>query len=152
MGKVKDWFKKSVVPSITDGLERGWEATKEAYQDTREAVGDFIGDTANTINDLIDDGRELYEDIKDVRCSIAFYNIYLFGLSKERPILNHHPKAHIHEIRRISPEIHPKPYKVRCFNQNSSVWVVHGGGYDPGFLEIQGHSPSPPFIKLDSFG
>ena len=29
---------------------------------------------------------------------------------------------------------------------------VHGGGYDPRFHEIQGHSPSPAFIKLDSFG
>ena len=28
---------------------------------------------------------------------------------------------------------------------------VHGGGYDPRFHEIQGHSPSPAFIKLDSF-
>ena len=26
----------------------------------------------------------------------------IFGLSKERPILDHHAKAHIHEIRRIS--------------------------------------------------
>ena len=53
----------------------------------------------------------------------------LFGLSKERPILDHHPKAHIHEIRQISGEIqwisceiHPQPYKIRCFNKNSSVW------------------------------
>ena len=30
---------------------------------------------------------------------------FVFGLSKERPILDHHPKAHIHEIRRISGEI-----------------------------------------------
>ena len=29
----------------------------------------------------------------------------LFGLSKERPILGDHPKAHIHEIRPISGEI-----------------------------------------------
>ena len=80
----------------------------------------------------------------------------MFGLSKERPILDHHPKAHIHKIRRISPEIqrisreiHPKPYKIRCFNKNSSVWGgVHGGGYDPRFHETQGHSPSPAFIKL----
>ena len=28
---------------------------------------------------------------------------WLFGLSIKRPILDHHPKAHIHEIRRISP-------------------------------------------------
>ena len=27
---------------------------------------------------------------------------WMFGLSIERPILDHHPKAHIHEIRRIS--------------------------------------------------
>ena len=57
----------------------------------------------------------------------------VIGLSKERPILDHHPNAHIHEIRRISCEIHPKPYKIRCFNKNSSVWGgVQGGGYDPG--------------------
>ena len=87
----------------------------------------------------------------------------MFGLSKERPILDHHPKAHIHEIRRISwnladfvksrisPEIHPQPCKVRCFNKKLFSLGVHGGGYDPGFHEIQGHSPSPAFIKLDSF-
>ena len=28
---------------------------------------------------------------------------------------------------------------------------VHGGGYDPRFHEIQGHSPSPAFIKLNTF-
>ena len=60
-------------------------------------------------------------------------------------------KLIIHEIRRISGEIHPKPYKFRCFSKNSSVWGVHGGGYDPRFHEIQGHSPSPAFIKLNSF-
>ena len=49
-------------------------------------------------------------------------------------------------------EIHPKLYKIRCFNQNSSVWGVQGGGYDPGFHEILVHSPSPAFIKLNSFG
>ena len=70
----------------------------------------------------------------------------VIGLSKnERPILDHHTKAHNFEIQ-------PQPYKVRCFNKNSSVWGVHGGGYDPGFHEIQGNSSSPAFIKLDSFG
>ena len=77
---------------------------------------------------------------------------WIFSLLKERPILGDHPKAHIHEIRQISCEIHPKPYKIRCFNKNSSVWGVQGGGYDPGFHEIWGHSPSPAFIKLNSFG
>ena len=32
----------------------------------------------------------------------------IFGLSKERPILDHHAKAHIHEIRRISCGFHLK--------------------------------------------
>ena len=76
-------------------------------------------------------------------CAVATLN--MIGLSQERPILDHHAKAHIHEI-------HPKPYKIRCFNKNSSVWGVLGGGYDPGSHEIQGHSPSPAFIKLNSFG
>ena len=83
----------------------------------------------------------------------------MIGLSKERPILYHHAKAHIFEIQQISREIwqisceiHPKPYKIRCFNKNSSVWGVQGGAYDPGFHEILVHSPSPAFIKLNSFG
>ena len=43
----------------------------------------------------------------------------------------------------ISHEIHPKPYKSKCFSKNSSVWWMQGGGYDLGFHEILGHSPSP---------
>ena len=56
-----------------------------------------------------------------------------------------------HEIRRISGEIHPKPYKIRCFNKNYSVWWMQERGYDLGFHEIWGHSPlhAPP--KLKSF-
>ena len=55
------------------------------------------------------------------------------------------------EIRRISCEIHPKPCKSRCFNQNYPVWWMQERGYDPGFHEIWGHSPlhAPP--KLKSF-
>ena len=45
-------------------------------------------------------------------------------------------KSSYFEIRRISCEIHPKPYKIRCFNKNSLVWGVQGGGYDPGYHEI----------------
>ena len=56
---------------------------------------------------------------------------YIIGLSKERPILDHHAKAHIHEIWRISPEIHPQPYKIRCFNQNYSVWWMQERGLWP---------------------
>ena len=47
-----------------------------------------------------------------------------------------------------------KPYKNQMFQQKlfSLGGGVHGGGYDPGFHEIQGHSLSPAFIKLNSFG
>ena len=48
-----------------------------------------------------------------------------------------------HEIRRISGEIHPKPYKIRCFNKNYSVWWMQERGYDLGSHEIWGHSPPP---------
>ena len=40
-----------------------------------------------------------------------------------------------HEIWQISCEIHPKPYKIRCSNKNSSVWGVQGGGYDQDFMK-----------------
>ena len=50
---------------------------------------------------------------------VSRYN-YLFGLSKERPILGDHPKAHIHEIRRISCGFHLKSAGFRtdftCWN------------------------------------
>ena len=51
-----------------------------------------------------------------------------------------------HEIRRISCEIHPKPYKSKCFKQNYSVWWMQERGYEPGFYEILVHSslPAPP--------
>ena len=41
------------------------------------------------------------------------------------------------EIRQISGEIHPKPYKSRCFSKNSSVW---GGGCMEGTM-------TPDFMK-----
>ena len=80
----------------------------------------------------------------------------LFDLSIERPILDHHPKAHIHEIWWISPwnpgfheireiwrisgeiqqisgeiwrisgEIHPKPYKVRRVFAETSDFIRFG--------------------------
>ena len=46
-------------------------------------------------------------------------------------------------IQQISGEIHPKPYKSKCFNQNYSVWWMQKRGYDPRFHEIRGHSPLP---------
>ena len=96
-------------------------------------------------------------------------NVAIIGLLIERPILDHHPKAHIHEIRWISPcnladfmkSVKSSGFQVKS-TQNlikSDVSAktlqfgggVHGGGYDPRFHEIQGHSPSPAFIKLNSF-
>ena len=55
------------------------------------------------------------------------------------------------EIQWISDEIHPKPYKSKCFNQNYSVWWMQERGYDTGFHEILGHSSLPAPPKLKSF-
>ena len=63
----------------------------------------------------------------------------------------HMKSGGFHEIHRISCEIHPKPYKSKCFNQNYSVWWMQERGYDPGFHEILGHSPLPAPPKLKSF-
>ena len=51
-------------------------------------------------------------------CNILYIKYrFLFGLSKERPILDHHPKAYIHEIRRISCGFQSKDPLAR--NSNS---------------------------------
>ena len=44
--------------------------------------------------------------LKQMICVTIRRQLFFFGLSKERPILGDHAKAHIHEIRRISCEIH----------------------------------------------
>ena len=46
--------------------------------------------------------------------------LFIFGLSIERPILDHHAKAHIHEIRRISP-----------WNPADFMKSVKSGGFHP---------------------
>ena len=52
----------------------------------------------------------------------------MFGLSKERPILDHHAKAHIHEIRRISGEIRRISYGFQ----------VKSGGFRTDFMKSAG--------------
>ena len=55
----------------------------------------------------------------------------VIGLSKERPILDHHAKAHIHEIRRISYGFH-------------EIWWISGeirqilGGFHTDFMKSGG--------------
>ena len=43
-----------------------------------------------------------FEECGLIAQSSLFICLYFIGLSIERPILDHHPKAHVHEIRRIS--------------------------------------------------
>ena len=50
----------------------------------------------------------------------SLFTFSMFGLSIERPILDHHPKAHIHEIRRISP-----------WNPADFMKSVKSGGFHP---------------------
>ena len=66
----------------------------------------------------------------------------LIGLSKERPILGDYPKAHIHEIRRISREIqqiscaikrHSLPtalHKTEQFLLSYLIYKVLGGFHE----------------------
>ena len=61
----------------------------------------------------------------------------MFGLSKERPILGDHPKAHIHEIRRISCGFHVKStyktYKSNISRKTSVLWSAVGRLCPPDF-------------------
>ena len=109
----------------------------------------------------------------------TFKNIGLQFLARGLSISHeiHRISWNPHEIWWISGEIHPEPYKFRCFNKNYScenrcleesrgtlffteekkkkknysVWWMQERGYDLGFHEIWGHSPlhAPP--KLKSF-
>ena len=47
------------------------------------------------------------------------------------------------EIRWISGEIHPKPYKIRCFSKNSSVWGegCMEGAMTPDFMKSKVIAP-----------
>ena len=69
--------------------------------------------------------------------------MHVWSFENERPILDHHAKAHNFEIRRISwnpADFTPDFVKSSGFHVKSS-----------GFHEILGHSPHPAFIKLKSF-
>ena len=96
---------------------------------------------------------------------IKYSNLNIYFISKAQVLSHVTWKTFLanglsisHEIHRISCEIHPKPYKSICFNQNYSVWWMQERGYDPGFHEIRGHSPlhaSPPnwrvFVETSDF-
>ena len=94
----------------------------------------------------------------------CFYSSSFFiGLASkvERPILDHHTKAHnswnpADFTLKISGGFQVKSTQNLINSDVSAKTLqfgggVHGGGYDPRFHEIQGHSPSPAFIKLNSF-
>ena len=80
--------------------------------------------------------RGIWEDLWIVPNTNSSYSISIevFGLSKERPILGHHAKAHI--------------LKSGRFHVKSGRFHLKSGG----FHEILGHSPSAALIKLNSFG
>ena len=72
----------------------------------------------------------------------------LIGLSKERPILGDHPKAHIHEIRRISCGFHVKStyktYKSNISRKTLQFYGVLWEGYVMFSHEICWISRNPP--------
>ena len=53
-----------------------------------------------------------------------------------------------HEIQQISCEIHPEPYKFRCFSKNSSVWVDFTWNL-PDFMKSAGFHMD--FMKSSGF-
>ena len=67
-----------------------------------------------------------FHEIHQISWTWAFGWWSSIGLSIERPIigLQFLQSARFHEIcmKWISGEIHPKPYKIRCFSKNSSDW------------------------------
>ena len=59
-------------------------------------------------------------------------SIFIFGLLKERPILDHHAKAHIHEIWWISGEIQQIFYG---FQVKSSGFQVKSSRFHTDFMK-----------------
>ncbi len=69
-----DWLGENVAPAVREGISDAWEKTKDAWDRGTDAVGEFIDDTTNKINDAIEDGQRLYEEIKEV----FYMEIFLF--------------------------------------------------------------------------
>ena len=71
-------------------------------------------------------GSPVTEDFGIVPTWEAFENArpVMFGLSIERPILDHHPKAHIHEIRRISWNLADFTMKSGGFHEIREIWWI----------------------------
>ena len=77
-----------------------------------------------------------FHEIRQISWTWAFGWWSSIGLSIGRPIIGlqflargllisheiHQISWNLHEIWQISGEIHPKPYKIRCFSKNSSDW------------------------------
>ena len=63
---------------------------------------------------------------------------YIIGLSKERPILDHHAKAHIHEIRQISYRFHEISQISPEIHMKSARFQVKSGGFHTDFMKSAG--------------
>ena len=59
-----------------------------------------------------------------IQNEFRFFNLLVFRKSKDLYLIITQ-KLIIHEIRRISCEIHPEPYKFRCFSKNFSLGGFH---------------------------
>ena len=81
-------------------------------------------------------------------CSVAKYlgTLWVIGLSIERPILDHHPKAHIHEIRRIS--WNPADFTMKSggfheIREIRRISPVKSGGFHPEIRRISWNPWNP---------
>ena len=59
----------------------------------------------------------------------------MFGLSKERPILGDHPKAHIHEIWRILCGFQVKPAGFCADFMKSGGFHLKSAGFHADFMK-----------------
>ena len=72
-----------------------------------------------------------------VVCRVIIFRL-IFGLSKERPILGDHPKAHIHEIRLISCGFHVKSGGFHADFMKSGGFQVKSGRFHVDFMKSGG--------------
>ena len=74
-------------------------------------------------------GTDMYKQqnalISLLRALRCIWMLSLLVFRKKDLLLDHHAKTHIFEIGRFH-EIHPKPYKIRCFKQK--LFSLGGAG------------------------
>ena len=88
-----------------------------------------------------------------LRATVPGLNLLFFGLSKERPILGDHTKAHIHEIKWISHEIWQISWNPADFMWNPLANLINQIIQEKlfSFMQCSGKAMSQDFTKSTTF-